>query len=246
MKLNSLYPYLYYVGQRTLIFNNKNYLIWVFSGILQSFMVFIITHYIFSNTIISKDGYNVDMWMIGITRFTWIILITNLRLIITTRWFTWITFCNIFLLSIFLYYGYTWFANYMSYSKTYGTSATMHTSPLFYLSIILWVGAAFVIDLFIETIKVNLMDRPASYVRKILANKGQVLFDRQVKFQKMIHKYEVEFVKQDFKRESIIKKRRDTRMEILKHSIKAQEKLKGKDSTIFLDDIRRKLLLYFN
>ena len=85
------------------------------------------------------------------------------------------------------------------------------------------------------------MDRPASYVRKILANKGQVLFDRQDKFQKMIHKYEVEFVKQDFKRESIIKKRRDTRMEILKHSIKAQEKLKGKDSTIFLDDIRRKL-----
>lgn len=76
-EVKSLYPYLYYVGQRTLIFNNKNYLIWIFSGILQSFMVFMITHYIFSNAIISQDGYNVDMWMVGITRFTSIILISN-------------------------------------------------------------------------------------------------------------------------------------------------------------------------
>jgi len=42
--LRSFYPKLYYLGQKSKVFNWKNYLFWVFIGILESLIVFILPY----------------------------------------------------------------------------------------------------------------------------------------------------------------------------------------------------------
>ena len=221
-EIKNLYPYLYYVGQRSLIFNFKNYAIWVLSGIFQSLFAFLIIHYSFQYIILSSDGYTSDIWLESIVMFTWIILIANERIMVTSRWFNWMNFLCIFVLSILLYYSYTWVSNYLSYSKTYVTSVVMHQSPIFYLNVLFSVGTCFILDMFVETIKVNLLGRPSAYVRKLVANKGEIIYDRQIQFQKLLFKYEKKFVEEDLKREHYIKRKREVRMEKLKVTLEAQ------------------------
>lgn len=81
--------------------------------------------------------------------------------------------------------------------------------------------------MFAETIKVNLLGRPSAYVRKLVANKGELAFDRQIQFQKLLIKYEKRFIDEDIKRESYIKQKREERMAKLKITLEAQQKLKG-------------------
>ena len=69
-EIRNLYSYLYYVGQRGLIFNIKNYFIWVLSGILQSFLVFMVVIYTFEYCIITSEGYTADLWLESIVMFT--------------------------------------------------------------------------------------------------------------------------------------------------------------------------------
>jgi magnesium-transporting ATPase (P-type) len=85
-EVRSLYPHLYYVGQRSLIFTKANYVIWTGSGILQALMIFLVNYFTFKNAILVEDGHTADMWVPSITGFTTIIFIVNMRLLITHRW----------------------------------------------------------------------------------------------------------------------------------------------------------------
>ena len=71
-----------------------------------------------------------------------------------------------------------------------------------------------------------MLGRPSAFVRKLVANKGEIVYDRQIEFQKLLHKYEVSFVEEDLKREQYNRKRREVRMEKLKVTL-LEQKLKG-------------------
>ena len=86
MNVRALYPHLYYVGQRSLIFTKTNYLIWTGSGILQALMIFLVNYFTFRTTAMMEDGHAADLWSIGIVGFTSIIIIVNIRILVTSRW----------------------------------------------------------------------------------------------------------------------------------------------------------------
>lgn len=136
-QVKSLYHNLYYVGQRSLIFTRLNYVIWTGSGILQAFVIFIVHYYVFKDAILTQGGYNGGHWLISISAFTSVIIIVNLRLMLTHRWLTLLNLLTILILSVCLFYVYTWFSNYMDYSYTYQTSKMLHETPLFYLTVFL-------------------------------------------------------------------------------------------------------------
>mmetsp|Transcript_36051 Transcript_36051/g.35654 ORF Transcript_36051/g.35654 Transcript_36051/m.35654 type:complete len:235 (-) Transcript_36051:410-1114(-) len=85
-EVKNLFPSLYYVGQRSLIFTKLNYLIWTGSGIFQALVIFLVHYFTFHNAIITEDGYNGGHWMTSISSFTSIIIIVNLRILLTHRW----------------------------------------------------------------------------------------------------------------------------------------------------------------
>lgn len=81
--IKALYPSLYYLGQRSVIFNIKNYLVWVGTGVGQAFIFFMVAFYTFQYSIISEDGYNESLWGTSITIFTAIIITVNLKIMVS-------------------------------------------------------------------------------------------------------------------------------------------------------------------
>lgn len=49
-------PKLYYIGQRSVIFNAYTFLEWLFFGLLHSIVVFIVPLFIFRNGLLSSSG----------------------------------------------------------------------------------------------------------------------------------------------------------------------------------------------
>lgn len=221
-EVKALYPYLYYVGQRSLIFTKTNYLIWTGSGILQALMIFLVNYFMYKNAILVESGKNGGLWIIGITSFTSIIIIVNMRLLITHRWLNFFNLLAIFVLSILLYYAYTWVANYMTYSYTYHTSVILHSTPLFYLSVLLCVGVAVGVDLFIETVKVNLLGRPTTFIRKEINDNGSVSEQKELHFLELVKRKERLFVKNDIAREGVLRNKREKRTNKMQARIEAK------------------------
>lgn len=85
-------------------------------------------------------------------------------------------------------------------------------------------------DLFIETIKVNLLGRPSQYIRKCINDQGKLSDMQEVHLEKLYNNYEEKFVKKDMKREIKIKERRERRMEYLQHRIDVKYAKYNKES----------------
>jgi len=117
-----------------------------------------------------------------------------------------------------LFYAYQWYGNFvyqLQTHKTYLSSETIHRSPLFYLVIFGCASSAFIIDLFIETIKVNLLGRPTQYIRAKINKGKEITPEIEHKFEELRKKYEEYFIKLDIKRENYLKNKREKRMEKL-------------------------------
>ena len=64
------------------------------------------------------------------------------------RFFTVWSFIAIFLLSMGVYYAFMWACNWVSISNTHATILQLHSTLLYYLTILLCVGLCFSVDLF--------------------------------------------------------------------------------------------------
>jgi len=112
-------PKLYYMGQRSVIFNYSTFLEWLFFGVLHSVVVFIVPLFIYQDALMTASGENNDMWAFSISSFTAVIFIVTFRLMITSRYFTWINLFCIFFLSLGIYFTYVWASNYTGFSQTF-------------------------------------------------------------------------------------------------------------------------------
>ena len=66
---------LYYVGQRSQIFNMKQFLYWFFLGCAHAVVVFTIPYFVYEYALLTKDFYNNDMWSFSVTSFTAVIIV---------------------------------------------------------------------------------------------------------------------------------------------------------------------------
>jgi len=194
-------PRLYYIGNRKTIFTYTNYAIWLSISIIHSLIIFLGTYFIFKTTILDKDGKNAGLWSFSVTMFFSIILAINIRLMVTQRLINLFNFISVTCFSLLLYYAYNWGSNYTSISKTYLTSEQLHVSPIFYFTIFLCSGLIFLLDLFYETILVNLMQSPSQYMRKAV-NDNKILPEGwEEEFDWLQKKKDKKYTMQDLKRE---------------------------------------------
>lgn len=230
-EVKSLYPHLYYVGQRSLIFTKLNYFIWAGSGLSQALLIFLVNYFTFKYAIIMESGRTIGHWAISITSFTAVIIIVNIRILVTHRWLNVLNLIAIFLLSMGLYYLYHWVANFMTYSKTYMTSQVLHESPLFYLSILLNVGICLLIDLAIETVRVNLLGRPTAFARIEVNNHGAIRDETYNHFMYLVRNKDKKYMHKDIQREKYIQQQRDIRMQKMERRIASKQQELNRQST---------------
>jgi steroid 5-alpha reductase family enzyme len=172
-------------------------------------MIFIITYFIFYVGIMNKDGLNLDMWAMSVTMFTSVIIVVNLRILITHRLLNILNLLAIFLMSLGLYYSYKWVAHSMNYNYTYMTIAALHSSPLYYLSIFLCTTIAYCIDICIETIKVNMLGRPSQYIRRIVNSYKDLPERYSEEYSTLCSNLQDKFIEKDNRREKYLAPKRE-------------------------------------
>ena len=74
--MKPLLPKLYYVGQKSTIFNIPNYLLWMLMGVAHALVIFLVPYYIYLGTVITDKGETGDMWAFSISSFTAIIIVS--------------------------------------------------------------------------------------------------------------------------------------------------------------------------
>ena len=84
------------------IFNLVNFSLWLFKGILHSFVNFYICINIVYSSI-NKKGFFGDLWFTSVNLFSNIIIIVTIDLIVFTLYHTFINFSLIFLTSFVFY-----------------------------------------------------------------------------------------------------------------------------------------------
>ena len=72
-------PLLYYVGQRSVIFNTKTFLYWIFTGIFHSLVIFLLPYGVFLNNAMNAKANNSDMWSFSVSSFTSVIIVSLLH-----------------------------------------------------------------------------------------------------------------------------------------------------------------------
>jgi magnesium-transporting ATPase (P-type) len=75
--LREYYPFLYYVGQRGQIFTMANLFGWIFNGAIFGVAIFVMIMKIMDMEQIDENGEMVDIWMVSITLYTTIVLVSS-------------------------------------------------------------------------------------------------------------------------------------------------------------------------
>lgn len=84
----------------------------------------------------------------------------------------------------------------------------LHTSPLFYLTVLLVGGGTFVIDMFIHAFQFNLQTSPQDFLRKVVSRKVR-FEDHKEEFDEIMAKIEKQNVAEDIEREAYLEKKRE-------------------------------------
>ena len=151
-----------------MIFNIKKFFISIGIAILQSVIVFFFIEFIMTGDTHSPNGQVADFWCNSLTQFSSIVLIVNYRLIVSSRYFTWINILVLLITSYCSYIGYFIFSAHFNYSQSEATMQELVKFPQFYLSIFLVSSICFLADLGYSYFDLDFIDTPPNLLRKYI------------------------------------------------------------------------------
>jgi magnesium-transporting ATPase (P-type) len=182
--LQTRFNYLYYVGQKNLLFNMKNILLWFFNSIIGALIIFYLTKEIFASDQINSEGQVQDIWFFSIILYTIIIFVVDLKLLMFTKHFNVFIFISVIIFSIILYIAYFFIADLISVFLIYKTAKVIISSVSFYLSLILILGILFMLDLFILSLDREI-NTPLYILFKSLIKKKKPFNDEKHDFEEI-------------------------------------------------------------
>ncbi len=119
----------------------------------------------------------------------------DLKLILFERLFNIVNVVCLGLLSIGIYYLFVWVMNYMTFDHTYATIVMLHQTPIFYLTVLMCIGACFALDFFIAALEFNIFTTPTDFLRALVKNKQKIqhhLTEFNMLYQNIFRKYMLE------------------------------------------------------
>ena len=206
--MNAFLPKLYFVGQKSTIFTNVNYALFVLQAVFHAVLVFVVPYYTYLDSIAMSNGQTADLWMFSVTSFTAIILTVDLKLCGFTRHFSYWNFLALVPLSVLIYYAFIWVLQLFPQDPTYETMVEIHMSPLYYLAILLMVAIAYFSDQFVVTMLFNVFPSPTDFLRG-LVRQGEDPARHRSAFEKLYAKIQQYYLEEGFKREAFLERRRE-------------------------------------
>ena len=146
MSIRAKVPFVYITGRKNLIFTKTAFISWIMYGIFHSAIVFFIPLYAGRRNMLNSDGFDLDFTCFSITSFTCIIMMVNLKLALTTRFWNIYHLIGLILLSIFLYLGFILLYDDLNTSIFSATVIPVLSSPYFYICIVVGISWVCVFD----------------------------------------------------------------------------------------------------
>jgi len=103
--------------------------------------------FLIGNTIVVKEGHVTDMWYVSITLYTTIVAVVTLKIIIYTRFWTWMNYCAILFFTIFLYCIWMLIADNIKFFWVYKTIYMLLTSWHFYLTVLVCLWIIYILEM---------------------------------------------------------------------------------------------------
>ena len=119
----------------------------------------------------NESGVNIDIWGISLCSFTCLYSVVTTKLIVWTRWWTWVSVFFYSVMSILVYIAYVWFSNWWSGSQVVDSILVPHMSPIFYLTILIVGGSCFLCDYAYEYYRYTYHMNGSDYVRGLMEEK---------------------------------------------------------------------------
>lgn len=119
---------------------------------------------------LGRDAENSDIWSFSITSFSAVIFVVTLKLMLFERFFSVLNFIAIGLLSLGIYYAYTWVSNYMIASVFSSMPITL-SSYHYYFTMVISVAACIIPDLFIMAFYFIYKSNPVDFLRACASKK---------------------------------------------------------------------------
>ena len=183
------------------------------------------------------------MWTFSVSSFTSVIFIVTIRLMVTSRYFTWINLVCIFLLSLGIYFVYIWGSNYTGFSATYQSIQMIFASPQYYLSVLLCVFFCYAIDLLVSSWRFEIGTNPTDFLRRLIHYERSINdAGKEELFDKICQKVRTKYISTDFEREEKLEEKRDLRTN--KYGV-TLEKVKGGSSVKQIRAPRNEIELEF-
>ena len=170
--VSELIPYTYYTGREGLTFNLGTFSKNLIQSTVFSVMIFFVAVYMMHYTIpLNDDGEIADYWVTANTMFTSIIFLVNYRVLITTKYHTWVNWVIIIVTSYGLYMLYFCVSSYFSFSLSRNVMKVIFKYPHFYLVVFLSMHVAFIYDVAMNFIYTNLISNPINLLRRYVNRK---------------------------------------------------------------------------
>ncbi len=169
--VDKMLPFLYQETRDKPIFNYSSFIMTLFRGAGEAVINFYILYFTIFDSAIDSQGNTSDLWYFSVALYTNIIFIVSLRLLINSKY---ITTYNVLVMTITSWLFYIIFLKYVDGSdifKSVGTMVVEFNSGKLYLSSILIIGSAGIIDFFTKSYD-TLFNNTYSSMLQILKNKG--------------------------------------------------------------------------
>lgn len=156
--IDKMLPFLYADNRDNCTLSIKSFTYSVIISIIQGALIFFICIYSQEYSIINSNGDVSNLWYYSQNIYTIVILIVTFRLLITTKFFTWINVIVIVVTSLCAYVLAVILAQTLYLFNSVGTSNVAFSSISFYLNLLFLVGTCFIVDFMIisfETIIQN-------------------------------------------------------------------------------------------
>jgi hypothetical protein len=151
------------------------------------------------------------MWAFSVSSFSAVIFIVTLRLMLTSRYFTWLNLFCIFIMSLGVYFVYVWASNYTGFSATYQSIPMIFQSPHYYLTVFVCVMFCYLVDLLVEAWRFEIKTTPTNFLRRLIKFEKGMDSDRQGHFEVIFGKIKMHGIALDFEREEKLEEKRDLR-----------------------------------
>lgn len=161
------------MGAQKTIFTFRLYLAHTIYALLHSLLTFYAPlWFVYESGILNESGINMDLWAFSLTSFTCLYAIVTVRICVWTRWWTCVSFIFYSFLSIFVYIIYIWGAEWLGITlENFTDLRTVHSSPVFWLSILFCTGLTLVLDAGIEFLRIHHFKNASDYMREFIQDK---------------------------------------------------------------------------